>query len=677
MISTLNEWAVALSGFVELSILGKATVMLALGLAAGYMTRRARASVRHLLLTATLATVLVLPLVALAAPQITIWIPEAQTTTSVAPPSQVAAAVVSSTSVSSSVSTPVVEPQARSLLSTTSILRMIWLAGVLLLFCHLAVDLWRLNRIRRDGLPWTERREQVETLARESGVRRAVDVLLHESILAPLTYGIWRPAILFPFEAREWSEADLRRAFVHELEHVRRNDWAIQLAARATCALYWFHPLVWIAFRSLRLQAERACDDAVVGTAERTEYAEQLVSLARRLSKEQTQPALGMANRNDLSRRVSALLDGRQRRGRAGFLAAATALSIASLVVLVIAPVRAAIRAGKMPEIPAEEPQRQRQSKKEPTGHPLDKTLVRASVEGHPKLVEKLISEGANVDGAPAGSPLIGAAREGYIDVVRVLLDKGADPNRTVRGDGSPLIVATDEGHIDVVTLLLDRGANPNTGVKGDGNALIAAAARGRTEILNLLLDRGADPNAGVEGDGNALIAAAARGRTEIVKLLLDRGADSNAAVEGDGNALIAAAANGRTEVVTLLLDRGATIDQIVPGDENALIAASGNGHLEVVKLLISRGADVNARAWAVTSMYELITEVVRKKASDRSNGDNSRKGGGEVVTYRFTKEPKGPGDQLKGEWRTPLNMARRGKHLAVVEFLLASGARE
>ena len=73
-----------------------------------------------------------------------------------------------------------------------------------------------------------------------------------------------------------------------------------------------------------------------------------------------------------------------------------------------------------------------------------------------------------------------------------------------------------------------------------------------------------------------------------------------------------------------------------MPGDENALIQASGEGQLGVVKLLVSRGADVNARVWV----------------------------------QRYGKEPE-------GEWRTPLNMARKGGHKAVVDFLISQGARE
>ena len=58
------------------------------------------------------------------------------------------------------------------------------------------------------------------------------------------------------------------------------------------------------------------------------------------------------------------------------------------------------------------------------------------------------------------GSPLIGAARRGSLEAVRLLLDRGADPNMPVRGDGNALIVASRAGHADVVKLLLDRGAD-------------------------------------------------------------------------------------------------------------------------------------------------------------------------------------------------------------------------
>src|SRR6266540_2128633 len=99
-----------------------------------------------------------------------------------------------------------------SVLSWPAIARFVWIAGAVLLFAPLAISLWSLRRLRRDGLPWPELRGHMQSLAAECGVRRAVEVLVHEDISAPLTCGAWRPAILLPCDAREWREAELRCA---------------------------------------------------------------------------------------------------------------------------------------------------------------------------------------------------------------------------------------------------------------------------------------------------------------------------------------------------------------------------------------------------------------------------------------------------------------------------------
>jgi beta-lactamase regulating signal transducer with metallopeptidase domain len=469
-ISTINEAAVALGRLVELSILGKATVILVVGLTIVMLSRRARASVRHLLLAATMAAVLALPLIVLSGPEVTIGVPASQASESAelisaAPPVALPAPMGASLPSRATESAP------WSLPSWLTIVRTMWLAGAILLLAQLALDLRRLSRIRREGLLWMESRELMQWLSSECGVRRNVEVLLHEGIPGPITCGVWRPAILLPDEASEWNEADLRRALVHELEHVRRCDWAIQLAARATCIFYWFHPLIWVALRRLSLEAERAADDAVVRSAEHTEYAEQLVLLAGRISKSRTQSALGMANRSDLSARVSALLDGSQRRGRAGWRPTASVLSVAGLVALTLAPVRAVTLPGKQTAASAQAP------------------------DSQIKETGKLVQMTKNRDAAWRERKLIRAVADGDLEAVRQLLDRGADPNLWFGGN-LPLSKAAELGHVEIVSLLLDRGANIDQIVQPLGNALIRASAKGHLEVVKLLVARGADVNA-------------------------------------------------------------------------------------------------------------------------------------------------------------------------------------
>jgi len=401
--------------------------------------------------------------------------------------------------------------------------RWAWGIGALAILVSLCAALWRLGRIRRASVPWLPGRELIQALAADAGVRRPVEVLCHEAVAAPLTMGALRPAIFLPCDAREWSESDLRRALVHELEHVRRGDWVFQLLARITCALYWFNPLVWIARRQMCLEAERACDDAVLVHDEDTEYAEQLVQLAQRMSEAPPQPALAMATRSDLSARVSAILNSAQPRGRAGAPTALAALSAVVVAVMGIAPLRA-VTAPPGHDVSAERSASAETSVSTNTNasasapgaqnrrriDSLDRALYEAAEEGDLDAMTRLLDAGAHVDAVidGDGSPLIGAARGGRLNAVRLLIDRGADLNMAVPRDGNPLIMAAREGHADVVDLLLNRGASIDQVAPDDENALIQASAKGQLNVVQLLVRRGADVNARVwaerlsRGDG-------------------------------------------------------------------------------------------------------------------------------------------------------------------------------
>ena len=242
-------------------------------------------------------------------------------------------------------------------------LRVLWAGGAMLQLGFLGWQLLRLRRIQRTGIPWLEGRDLARMLAAECGVRgRSMSCSTRrsrpQSLAAPYV-----PSYCYLSMFGRWSEDDLRRALIHELEHVRRGDWAMQRIARVTVACYWFHPLVWVAWRRFCLEAERAADDAVLRTAQSAEYAEQLVGLARSMSNAEAHPVPGMANRSDLSARVSAMLDSNQRRGRAGFLAAAGAIAAAALVLAMIGPLTAVAQSPGPRSVEAEPGSRPRSDK--------------------------------------------------------------------------------------------------------------------------------------------------------------------------------------------------------------------------------------------------------------------------------------------------------------------------
>jgi uncharacterized protein (TIGR03435 family) len=326
----LNSLIFLVGGSAAISIVVKATVIAALGLVGAWLGRGSRAAVRHAVLAACFAALLGLPVASLLIPPMHLAVVQAPT---VAFPF---AEAVDTTLPSAPMNVNAPSVSQWSLPSPGDL----WIVGTLLFLLRIIVGLRQVYLLRRFGLPWRDGRIVVERMAAEAGVHRRIDVLLHESLVVPVTCGVVYPAIVLPPDARNWDGEDLGRAIVHELEHVRRWDWVSQCFARAVCAAYWFHPLVWIASRQFSLEAERACDDAVLRRSEATAYADQLVALAQRLSTAGKSPALAMAGRSDLSSRVRAVLDGRQKRGRAGVFLVTVACTVAAVAVLAMSPIR-------------------------------------------------------------------------------------------------------------------------------------------------------------------------------------------------------------------------------------------------------------------------------------------------------------------------------------------------
>lgn len=275
--------------------------------------------------------------------------------------------------------------------------------------------------------------------------------------------------------------------------------------------------------------------------------------------------------------------------------------------------------------------------------------IALACENGSAAIVARLIEAGVDANSAgPLGeTALHTCARTGNPAAVKVLLASGAavDPVEAWRGQ-TPLMWAAAEGHTDVMKLLIEAGADVNA------RSRIIHWERQRTDEPR---DKWLPP-----GGLTPLLIAAREGRTESARVLLDARADINIVDPDRHSALILALINGHLDVAALLIERGIDVNLADKVGRTALWAAvdfhtvpSSNrpapretddniGSFEIVRMLIERGANVDA--------------AIRQQ-----------------IPYR-TKLDRG-GDSVLGAGTTPLLRAAKAADVPVIRLLLEKGA--
>lgn len=246
------------------------------------------------------------------------------------------------------------------------------------------------------------------------------------------------------------------------------------------------------------------------------------------------------------------------------------------------------------------------------------------------------LARGAPIDGAPGDEthwrPLILAIDREQAQLVQLLLEHHANPNRKSRLDEPALILAVRKGNVEIIRRLLSAGSNPADRSKSGYTPLMEAARLGLARVVDYLLAAGADPGATLDDESSAAdIARRFRFEKLAVKLRRagattrdDRVAANRFAVlessKGEAGTdknstlplLIEAARRGDAKLVEEVIASGSAIDVVDPEGDSALHRAAEGGHVATLDVLLAAGLhpDIRGRDESTALMRATATEA-------------------------------------------------------------------
>ena len=358
-------------------LLLKATLLWSLALGGAALVRRAHAADRHRLWTIGFAAVLLLPLLTATLPSLDVPVPSwaaAQSAhgprvdaiSTALPPAALdapqlpasatrsaaigAAAAIDAGSGGVGSQSTVSRPSLRSAFLAA------WAIGTGAAIAMILLSLVRVNRLRQLGDDLTDDgwRDTAASIGAQLGISVPVALIVHDSVATPMAGGFWRPAIFLPASAASWSPEQRAIVLAHELAHLRGRDPLRLILARVAVAIYWFHPLAWLAARQSSVAREQACDAAVldIGTRPST-YARVLLDLAESMTpRPPALAALPIVEPSLLEMRVMEILkEDHRRMPRSRVLLPLTLSAAATLTIAAARPLAMAMPA--LPPAPA------------------------------------------------------------------------------------------------------------------------------------------------------------------------------------------------------------------------------------------------------------------------------------------------------------------------------------
>ncbi|KAI1112084.1 ankyrin repeat-containing domain protein [Nemania sp. NC0429] len=281
----------------------------------------------------------------------------------------------------------------------------------------------------------------------------------------------------------------------------------------------------------------------------------------------------------------------------------------------------------------------------------LKLNLLASIHERNHKAVEQLLDRGVPANTGPDHHALNEAIRHHDLEVVRLLLLFGADPNTPDHQAVSPLVASIEEGFLDAAAILLKYGADSNLPPASKHDSpFTLAIIKEDTHFIRLFLMYGADPNQ-IIVDGETILTKmiTSKCHRSLVEMILDYGADANKKTEEGKTALFEAITAGRADIVASLLDHGANPN--LPGPKHMLWPSTYQP--KCLQVLLARGADFK-KTPGIMELAASINKIDSVRLLLKAGVDpNAKKDG----TY------------------TPLCTSIRDNHADIFHLLLANGA--
>ncbi|KAH2039165.1 hypothetical protein KXV74_004358 [Aspergillus fumigatus] len=322
-----------------------------------------------------------------------------------------------------------------------------------------------------------------------------------------------------------------------------------------------------------------------------------------------------------------------------------------------------------------------------------DHPLYVAAKNGYDEIVRTLLQEGVKVDATSnrRRTAISIAASNGHQSVVDELLCAGADYDLADDERKTPLSWAAEHGFVAVVEQLVAAGANINHIDIHGQTPLYLAAWRGRDESVRQLLQAKADTSISADITGlTALSIAAFKGNSAIVKQLIKAGADIHHTNATGNTPLMLAVCIRHIATVRELLHAGAKTTGCSTNRENALAWAAEHGDIDMVRILIEAGADVksthpdgrNALSFAAERGHIEICKILVQAGSEVDSVDMlgrtalswaAEHGSIDQFIYLWQLDPQlGQTDRFG---RSPLSWAAEKGHNDIISFVVSQRA--